>query len=154
MSRLALAALLSVLLSSAAAAADVRSGAAKAVSGDTLEIGGQTVELHGIDAPELDAKCIEWRGTRQVNFPCGLHAKAYLMSLVAGEEVACVAAEQSGGRAICYARGIDLAEALVSAGWALACDYANRYISVGNDARTAKIGMWSGNFTLPNRCRP
>ncbi len=56
------------------AAADTLVGQATIVDGDTVRMGGKTVHLYGIDAPEMDQFCIDKRGN-QLQLRSGLQAE-------------------------------------------------------------------------------
>jgi endonuclease YncB( thermonuclease family) len=142
------------LSSPQARAEDMMSGHATVVDGQHLKIDGKTVSLYGVDAPALDATCLEWRGTSQISYPCGEHAKAFLASIAAARDFVCVKA--AGGepdQVTCYADGRDVAETMVEAGWAVACGYASRYVRQATGARTARVGLWAGNFKLAGQCQ-
>lgn len=136
-----------------ALADDYISGRATVKDGQHIVIGGKTLSLYGIEAPALDAKCFEWRGTSQISYACGQHAKAYLASIAAARDFVCVSAEGgSGDQVTCFSDGQDVAQALVESGWAVACSYASRYVPGGTAARTARVGLWAGNFTSIGQC--
>ena len=54
------------------------SGFARAVDGDTLEVGGARVRLHGVDAPESAQECTDARGRA---YACGRAAARRLAAL-------------------------------------------------------------------------
>lgn len=125
-------------------------GAAVVLDGDTLTVAGRKVRLHGVDAFEAEQTCADRRG---VSYGCGGHATRYLARLANGRLVSC------GGRdvdrygrlvAVCRVGGVDLGEALVRAGHALAFRrYALDYVDEERAARGAKAGAWAGRFTEP-----
>ena len=94
-------------------------GPARVIDGDTIEVAGERIRLHGIDAPEMDQTC-EWPDS---TIACGAIAKAELADAIAGAEVRCEERDRDRyGRivAVCHASGHDIGRAMVDAGWALA----------------------------------
>ena len=65
-------------------AADL-SGRARVIDGDTIDIGGARVRLHGVDAPESAQGCLAG-GER---WPCGSRATRALAQRIDGRTVAC-----------------------------------------------------------------
>ncbi len=128
-------------------------GPATVIDGNTLEVAGARLRLHGIDAPDLDQPC-RLRGRTQA---CGVIARAALMDLTAGAELDCeMRGRDADGRALatCTADGYDVAEGMVYTGWALALDGAPaRYHTVERQAEAARRGLWLGQFTAPSEWR-
>ncbi len=128
-------------------------GPATVIDGNTLEVAGARLRLHGIDAPDLDQPC-RLRGRTQ---SCGVIARAALMDLTAGAELDCeMRGRDAAGRAhaTCTADGYDVAEGMVYTGWALALDAAPaRYHTVERQAETARRGLWLGQFMAPSEWR-
>ena len=114
------AAILALLLLAFPALAEDITGSARVIDGDTIEVAGQRIRLHGIDAPESDQTC-EWPGK---TIPCGRLATTALMDLTAGVQVTCKTREKDRyGRwvAVCYdPDGFDIGKNMVHTGWALA----------------------------------
>ena len=141
--------LLGLLLATPALAKDV-TGPARVIDGDTIEVAGERIRLHGIDAPESKQTC-NWPGK---TIPCGRLATLALMDLTAGAEVTCKTREKDRyGRwvAVCYdPDGFDLGRNMVHTGWALAYrQYSTDYVVTEDKAREAKRGMWKGEFVPP-----
>ena len=94
-------------------------GPARVIDGDTIEVAGERIRLHGIDVPEMDQTC-KWPDS---TIACGAIAKAELADAIAGAEVRCEERDRDRyGRivAVCHASGHDIGRAMVDAGWALA----------------------------------
>ncbi len=124
-------------------------GRARAIDGDTLELGDERIRLHGIDAPESAQRC---RAQGRL-YACGREATRTLARLFRGSQVAC---EERGrdryGRivAVCTAAGRDLNAWMVAEGWALAYRrYSRAYVATERRARAAKRGVWRGEFVPP-----
>jgi endonuclease YncB( thermonuclease family) len=127
------------------------SGSPRVVDGDTLEVGAQRVRLFGIAAPALDQLC--QHGGQE--YQCGRVARAALWDLVGGLDVSCepagAASTQDGVTvATCHAGKLDLSEAMVRNGWALADPAATgRYAALEAQAKQARRGLWRGAFEPP-----
>lgn len=120
------------------------------IDGDTLRLDGESVRLHGIDAPETGQDCTDSRGTR---YDCGRRATRTLAALVHGRAVSCTGRERDRyGRlvAVCRAGGTEVNQAMVTAGWTLAFRrYSQDYVDAEAQAKQARRGLWSGRFTEP-----
>lgn len=125
-------------------------GPAKIADGDTLFVGGETIRLHGIDAPELD-QIVWWNGEQVA---CGMMSMAALEALTAGMDIRCEGIDRDRfGRLVakCFLpNGTDVGERLVASGWALAYrNYSTDYVDAETEARKAERGMWRGIFDKP-----
>ena len=124
-------------------------GRASVIDGDSIEVAGQEIRLHGIDAPEFKQTCVasgkSWR--------CGRQAAHALARKVSGREVVCAQRDRDRyGRvvAVCRRAGEDLNAWLVAEGWALAYRRHSRaYIGEEAAARAARRGIWRGEFVPP-----
>ena len=130
------------------ALADV-AGTASVIDGDTIEVHGQRIRLHGIDAPEsrqlcrLDGK--PWQ--------CGKDAANALADKIARRPMTC----EDLGRdrynriiARCIVAGEDLGEWMVQQGLALAYRrYSLDYVDEEADAQAARRGIWASEFVKP-----
>ena len=125
------------------------SGPARVVDGDTLEIRGTRIRLHGIDAPESAQRC---RAAGHV-WPCGREATHALSGRIAGRTVVCEERDRDRyGRvvAVCRAGGEDLNAWMAAAGWALAYrQYSRRYVAEERAAKAAHRGIWRGEVVAP-----
>lgn len=124
-------------------------GSAEVIDGDSMSIGGMSVRLFGIDAPEGQQTCN--RDGR--SWPCGEAAAGKLRSMVEGKTLICRdrGTDQYGRIvAVCEAGGIELNKAMVAQGWATAFQaYSQDYVADEIRAKTARLGIWDSEFMLP-----
>jgi endonuclease YncB( thermonuclease family) len=124
-------------------------GVASVIDGDTIEIHGQRIRLHGIDAPESSQTCKvdgePWR--------CGKDAAFKLADKIGKQTVTCEQKDVDRyGRvvAVCSAGGEDLNGWMVSEGLAVAYrQYSKDYVGQEEQAKTAGIGVWGSEFEMP-----
>jgi endonuclease YncB( thermonuclease family) len=128
-------------------------GRPKLIDGDSFEIGATGVRLFGVDAPEGRQSCT--RDGR--DWSCGDAAAAKLRRLIGSHDVSCDRRDtDTYGRivAVCRVGTTDLGAAMVRAGLALAYRrYSNDYADEERDARSARRGIWAGEFTPPEQYR-
>ena len=124
-------------------------GRASVVDGDTLEIHGQRIRLHGIDAPESAQVCL----AENKSWRCGQQAALALDEKIAKRPVACAQKDRDRyGRivAVCKAGNDNLNAWLVAEGWSLAYrQYSTDYVGEEGAARAARKGIWRGEFVPP-----
>ncbi len=124
-------------------------GTASVVDGDTLEIHGQRIRLHGIDAPESRQLC----RLDDKPWPCGKDAANALADKIARRPVTCEDLgrdryERIIGR--CTVAGEDIGRWMVSQGLALAYRrYSLDYVDEEADAQAARRGIWASEFVKP-----
>lgn len=132
-------------------------GPARIVDGDTIEIGPVRIRFHGIDAPESRQTCLDEKAAR---YACGRRSTEHLRALIGGREVRCTdlgPAINNRRRGRCFAGKVDLQAAMAQAGHAIAfLRHGADYVSQERAARSAKRGLWQGQFKQPaqvRRCR-
>ncbi len=136
-------ALLLVLLPSVALA-DI-TGPARVIDGDTIEVAGQRIRLHGIATPE-------W------NQPGGEDATVALHRLTTGKRITCYdTGERSHGRVVATCHlpdNRDLGEILVSQGYARDCPRysGGRYADAEAQAQADGVYLFR-TYRLPRYCQ-
>lgn len=128
----------------------VVAGPAGVIDGDTLKIQGRKIRLFGIDAIEGKQRCLDASGQP---WACGRAATQAVRSFIADSEVSCLVRDQDAyGRdvAVCDVRGQDLNGWIVRNGWAGAYSrYSLDYVAAEEKARSERVGIFAGSFTLP-----
>lgn len=112
--------LIVLILVPAAALAQGFGGAVRVIDGDTLDVGGTRVRLHGIDAPEVRQSCIDTDGLR---WDCGTWVADQLRKRIGGRNGRCDTVDTDRyGRTVarCSVAGQDVGRMLVRDGLALA----------------------------------
>ena len=130
-------------------AADI-TGTPRIIDGDTIEVAGQRIRLHGIDSPERRQRCTRRDGT---SYHCGEAATEALQTLIGSQMVRCEGTKTDRYDrliATCFTGGININAEMVLQGWALAYRrYSKDYVSAVREAQKAKRGMWAGGFEQP-----
>ena len=133
--------------------AQTLSGPVQVLDGDSLSVGGISVRLFGIDAPEGKQTCE--RGGAQ--WACGEESTTQLKMLVGNNRVECRGqGTDTYGRtlAVCWADGFELNKTMVEQGWATAFrKYGSDYVPEEVRAKAADRGIWSSSFVLPEDYR-
>ena len=124
-------------------------GAATIIDGDTLEIRGQRIRLHGVDAPESSQTC----DRHGKPYRCGQQAALALADLIGRQTVRCEPRDQDRyGRivGVCRVGDTDVNAWLVRNGHAVAYrQYSQDYVAPEAQARAEQAGIWAGTFQMP-----
>lgn len=141
-----LATLFSVL---AAGESDIR-GIPSVIDGDTLEIHGQRIRLHGIDALESSQTC-DLNGTK---WRCGQAAALALSDQLGKRPITCKPLAKDRYKRIiakCFFGHTNINAWLVENGWALDWPKYSKgaYANQQKAAEASKQGIWKSSFTLP-----
>jgi len=138
-----------LLLAPSVARADI-TGKPRVIDGDTIEIAGERIRLHGIDAPEKNQTCKTKHGKA---YDCGRLATIALRDLIWNQEVTCRGDRRDGNKhliAKCFIGRIDLGEQIVLTGRAVAdTKDSDDYLRAEEGAKRLKQGLWGGSFMLP-----
>ncbi len=142
-----------VLLIAVPAQAQIITGSAIVLDGDTIDMTGTRVRLIGIDAPEARQSCLR----SGAQWACGAEATASLAAMIAGQNVTCkTQGTDSYGRTLaqCQTRIFDIGQEMVRRGLALPLDYAPAaYHEAGAIAKRLNYGLWAGTFVTPAQWR-
>ena len=129
-------------------------GSFTAVDGDSLRKDGKDFRLHAIDAPELFQTC--WRADGR-EYDCGHAARDELRRLIRNATVTCQVLDTDRyGRSVaeCSAGNVNLNDAMVRAGWAIAYTRPGPdHAAAEDEARAAGRGIWQGRFQRPEAWR-
>jgi endonuclease YncB( thermonuclease family) len=138
------------LLTASFVLADSPQGAIRVIDGDTLDVGGIRVRLHGIDAPEAAQTCDTADGRR---WSCGDWVSREVRARYQGKIAQCEAVDRDRyGRIVarCAVSGQDMGAALVADGLAFAYRrYAMDYDLIEKQAAAADLGLWAMQVQNP-----
>ena len=126
-------------------------GVASVVDGDTIDIHGQRIRFHGIDAPESSQLCKDAQGK---NYRCGQKAALALSDQIGRKIVTCEQKDIDRYKRIvatCSVGDVNLNGWMVENGHAMAYrQYGGRtYDAQETKAKAEKVGIWQGDFTPP-----
>ncbi len=124
------------------------------VDGDSIRLGGRSIRLDGIDAPEWDQTCLDASGR---SWRCGQAASRALREHIGGRTVSCrPRALDRYGRTIAVCAlgdGSDVNAWMVREGHAVAYGFAGTYAAEQAEAKAARRGIWDGTFVSPANWR-
>ena len=124
-------------------------GRANIIDGDTLHINNYKIRLHAIDAPETDQTCKKG----DITWNCGIEATKFLKNIIDDKKIICKSNSKDRYNrfiGVCYKDKLDLNSLMVLSGWAIAYRYYSLdYIEEEEEAKSKKIGIWSGEFEEP-----
>lgn len=124
------------------------------IDGDTLELDGKLIQIHGIDAPELGQLCKHDKTWTH----CGLDAAFALNKLLRVDHAPlhCMPPEGKPQQwaQVCLIGQNDVAEVLLKGGYVLpAPDGPADYRVAADSAKQARLGLWHDDFIDPAKWR-
>lgn len=139
-----------VWLSLGPACAEDLSGMPRIIDGDTIELHGTVIRLHGIDAPETGQRC----GGKDGKTLRPGDESVLLLQTIASSGLACAGTERDDyGRLIARCRtpdGADIGRRMVAEGLAWAfVRYSADYGPEEAEARAARRGVWAMDCQPP-----
>jgi len=147
---LAIAVLITMPQGADAAAVRELSGVPEIIDGDTVQFEATKVRLEGIDAPQMDQRCLDNAGA---DWNCGVDARQHLEKLSGGRPWKCIPVRKNVyGRQLakCRVGEEDIAGQMVRDGWAIASTTGfATYIPDEQRAKASRSGLWAGSFVAP-----
>jgi endonuclease YncB( thermonuclease family) len=146
--------LLVIVMFAAPAAADEIAGPAKAVDSTVIEVNGKRIMLFGIDSVMRKQACTIGGKI----WECWASAIRDLQTLLDQGPVTCevIGEPDVYGRLLarCNVNGESLNEQLVRRGYAVARrSETTEYVAAETAAREEKVGLWKGEFQMPDAFR-
>lgn len=133
---------------------DVITGAIRVIDGDSFEVAGLKIRLHGIDAPETDQMC---QTKQNADWACGGWITRVVTDRYSGAVARCEAIELDRyGRTVarCTALGEDVGAWLVREGMAFAyVQYSSDYVAIERRAAAADRGLHAVRMQTPSEHR-
>ena len=146
--------LLALLLLTTPALAEPIVGRASVIDGDTLDVRGTRIRLHGIDAPESGQTCKDAAGK---DYSCGQTVALALSDHIGMRLVTCDPRDVDRyGRvvAVCRTDAGELNAWMIREGHAVAYRrYAEDYVNAELTAKALRQGIWAGTFQDPSEWR-
>ena len=137
-----------------ASTAQIIEGRGAVVGADLVRVGNAVVRLDGIDAPAREQVCT---GARNKRWRCNDTAVQALAKLVNGRPLKCeTRGKDAAGNAqgTCMDGAKDIGAELVKGGHVFAATgFLARYASAETEARSTKLGLWSGDNERPAEWR-
>ncbi|MGR3504033.1 thermonuclease family protein [Pseudaestuariivita sp.] len=125
-------------------------GEIRVIDGDTFEVAGTRVRLHGIDAPERGQTCTTEQG---VAWACGAWVTSRVHARFDGTLAECLPLDRDRYDrvvATCQVGGVDVGGWIVAEGYGFAYRrYSMSYDLVEKQAAAADRGLWAMNVTRP-----
>ncbi len=129
-------------------------GRASTLTGNLVRVGGQVIQLYGVEAPEPSQRCRTRRGRW---WRCGSRARSTLAGLVNGRTLKCeVMGHDDSGRALghCFAGRRDVGGTLIRRGVVfVSANHPRGYRKLEATARKARKGFWGSKVQRPSEYR-
>lgn len=120
------------------------------IDGNTFDVGGERVRLHGIDAVEVGQTC---RSAQGVRWDCGSYVQDEARARYQGQRATCKTRDLDRyGRIVakCFVAGRDVGAELVADGLALAyVKYSRDYVTLKNRLPYKTAGFGQAPTNVP-----
>lgn len=127
----------------------------RVIDGDTIRHNDNVIRFWGIDAPEINQRCLKKDGSE---YKCGYKSKQALELLIKDKPLVCKYINKDRydrDIAKCFVNGSDIGSLMVSLGWAVDYKrYSKGYYQPDQfQAQQDKRGIWEGEFIEPEDFR-
>ena len=144
-----------LVLGHSAQAQDTAQGNWQVIDGDTIRHGERVVRLWGIDAPEINQRCLN---ADRVEYKCGQDSKFALEEIIKDKPLVCKFLNRDRyGRDVaqCYLEGVDIGGLMVGLGRAIEYRRYSKghYEAEQFQAQKNGLGVWQGEFEEPKEYR-
>ncbi len=138
------------MLSMTAPSAD-NSPTVRILHNNAIEVNGEKLILFGIAIPTATDKC----EPSEKQWPCGASATLRLASIFKSAPFSCIRMEESANAPLarCSNSQFDIAEQLVSEGWAITVVDNLEYVTQEQDAEKKQVGIWRDGYSPPQHWR-
>jgi len=118
---------------------------------NAISLNGKLAVLYGVSVPIARSKCLEGEDL----WPCGGTATLRFNELVSNPELQCTRVDSIPDQELvrCRIGELDVAEKLISEGWAVTVSGSDTYSDHERSAKFMQLGVWRKGFNPPSDWR-